>query len=147
MGVSKPMALSIPLETAEKAATDIVDALTPYCERIAVAGSIRRKKPWVHDIDLVLIPKDLWGFNQQIVRLGVPVQMSEIQSRIAQLQAKGWTLINIARALGQSSVTIEAWKAGTRSPANLQSVLSSLDQLAKRKRIPPKRQSNKLGEL
>ena len=73
-------------------------------------------------------------------------QKTEVQIKITQLREKGWTLINIGRALSQSSVTIEAWNAGTRSPANLQSVLTSLDQLAKRKRIPKKRQSTKLGE-
>jgi len=62
-----------------------------------------------------------------------------IQAKLAELQGKGWTLASIARELGQSSVTVESWKVGTRSPANLQSVLSSLDQLAKRKRIPPKK--------
>ena len=77
------------------------------------------------------------------------MQMTKVQVKIAQLQQKGWTLVNIARALSQSSVTVESWKAGTRSPANLQSVLTSLDRLAKRKRIPKKRQytkATKLGE-
>lgn len=67
----------------------------------------------------------------------------EVQAKLAELQQRGWTLVNIARALSQSSVTVESWKAGTRSPANLQSVLVSLDQLTKRKRIPKKRQYTK----
>jgi DNA polymerase (family X) len=33
--------------------------LTPLSKRIEVAGSIRRKKPNPHDIDLVIIPKNL----------------------------------------------------------------------------------------
>ena len=32
--------------------------LEPYCERIEIAGSIRRKKEIVKDVELVLIPKN-----------------------------------------------------------------------------------------
>lgn len=63
----------------------------------------------------------------------------EVQTKLAELQQKGWTLVNIARELGQSDVTVESWNAGTRSPGNLQSVLAFLDKLAKRKRIPKKK--------
>lgn len=31
--------------------------LVPYCERVEIAGSIRRKKPEVKDIEIVAIPK------------------------------------------------------------------------------------------
>ena len=31
--------------------------LAPHCERISIAGSIRRKKPFVKDIEIVAIPK------------------------------------------------------------------------------------------
>jgi DNA polymerase/3'-5' exonuclease PolX len=31
--------------------------LEPYCEKISIAGSIRRKKPEVKDIEIVAIPK------------------------------------------------------------------------------------------
>ncbi len=61
---------------------------------------------------------------------------NEVQAKLSELQQKGWTLANIARALGQATVTVESWKAGARSPANLHPVLASLDRLLKRKRIP-----------
>jgi DNA polymerase/3'-5' exonuclease PolX len=38
-------------------AEDARNALTPYCERILIAGSIRRMKPEVKDIEIVCIPK------------------------------------------------------------------------------------------
>jgi len=47
----------IPLEVAKKTAYKIVDTLDQYCENIAVVGSIRRRQPIVHDIDIVLIPQ------------------------------------------------------------------------------------------
>jgi len=43
----------IALEVAER----IVAALRPHAERIEIAGSLRRGKPEVHDIDLVVIPR------------------------------------------------------------------------------------------
>ena len=47
------------LEQAQKLVQEIVEQISPYCERIEVAGSIRRKKSEVHDVDIVLIPKPL----------------------------------------------------------------------------------------
>lgn len=42
---------------AFKIAQNIKDALAPHCERIEIAGSIRRKKNEVKDIEIVAIPK------------------------------------------------------------------------------------------
>lgn len=47
----------IPLAEAERLAADVVELLRPACERIQVAGSIRRRKPDVKDIEIVAIPK------------------------------------------------------------------------------------------
>jgi DNA polymerase/3'-5' exonuclease PolX len=51
---------------ALKIANDIVEQLSPNCDRIEIAGSIRRKKTDVKDIEIVCIPKkvvqkDLFG--------------------------------------------------------------------------------------
>jgi len=47
-----------------------VKRLSPYCKKIEVAGSIRRRKPWVNDIDLVLVPSDLWNLHHEVMGLG-----------------------------------------------------------------------------
>ena len=45
-------------EYALNIANDVVDRLKPHCERIEIAGSVRRKKPInIHDIEIVAIPK------------------------------------------------------------------------------------------
>jgi hypothetical protein len=67
------------------------------------------------------------------------VNNDEVQAKLAELQQKGWTLANIARRIGQAKRTVESWNQGQRSPANLQSVLASLDKLDKVKRIPKKK--------
>jgi DNA polymerase/3'-5' exonuclease PolX len=45
------------LVAARTVAQQLVGELAPACERIAIAGSIRRKIPEVSDIELVVIPK------------------------------------------------------------------------------------------
>ena len=45
------------LEKARIIAIKLITLLSPHCERIEIAGSIRRNKPFVGDIELVAIPK------------------------------------------------------------------------------------------
>jgi DNA polymerase/3'-5' exonuclease PolX len=52
------------LAQAQPLAEKIRDTLKPYCERIEIAGSIRRQRPMVGDIEIVCIPRcqtDLFG--------------------------------------------------------------------------------------
>jgi DNA polymerase/3'-5' exonuclease PolX len=54
------------LKQAQEIANELKLLLSPYCERIEIAGFIRRKKEFVKDIELVCIPKkdsikDLFG--------------------------------------------------------------------------------------
>lgn len=55
----------IPYELGIEYAERVVDLLAPHCDRIEIAGSLRRKKPEVGDIEIVCIPKrvqvDLFG--------------------------------------------------------------------------------------
>jgi len=60
----------IALERAQKIADEVIKRLSPYCQKIEVAGSIRRRKPQVRDIDLVLFPKDPWNFHGELMKLG-----------------------------------------------------------------------------
>lgn len=46
-----------PLTEARNIAESILKELSPHCERIEIAGSIRREKDFVKDIELVAIPK------------------------------------------------------------------------------------------
>lgn len=54
----------LPLADAARHAAALVERLSPACDRIEVAGSIRRRKPEVGDIEVVAIPtpdRDLFG--------------------------------------------------------------------------------------
>jgi transcriptional regulator with XRE-family HTH domain len=66
-------------------------------------------------------------------------QLNDIQTRIAQLQEKGWTLAAIADELEVTPNAVEKWKAGDRNPSNQKATLMFLDKLLERKRIPKRR--------
>jgi len=70
-------------------------------------------------------------------------EMNEVQSKIAELEKKGWTLASIADELHIAHITVEKWKAGDRHTHFEKLVLDALDQLLTRKRIPAKRRSPK----
>jgi DNA polymerase/3'-5' exonuclease PolX len=66
-GDARPRAEVLPI--AER----VMAALSPGCERIAIAGSLRREKPMVRDIEIVAVPRfgdeqtgDLWGGRQTV---------------------------------------------------------------------------------
>lgn len=46
------------LSKAQKRANELKDILAPFCDQIAIAGSIRRKLPLVGDIEILYIPKE-----------------------------------------------------------------------------------------
>ena len=66
-----------------------------------------------------------------------PIQMNNVQSRIAKLEEKGWTLAAIADEVELTVNAVEKWKAGVHSPNK--ATIAFLDQLLERKRIPKKR--------
>lgn len=48
--------MSHPLAYAETTAGDVLRALMPYADRAQIAGSVRRRKPEVKDIEIVAVP-------------------------------------------------------------------------------------------
>lgn len=65
--------------------------------------------------------------------------MNDVQSRIAELEEKGWSLPRIAEELQVAHVTVEKWKSGDRYPPLDKLVIDALDKLLERRRIPKKR--------
>lgn len=80
---SKPAKFS--LASAEAHAKAIVKKLSPYCKNIEVAGSIRRRRPRVNDIDIVLIPSDTWNLNNEIMSLCRPFKPKATGKKIMRL--------------------------------------------------------------
>ena len=74
------------LSTARAAAERLVSTLSPSCNRIEIAGSIRRGAPLVSDIEIVAMPSmdvtsgDLWG---------TPVEIDMLAEALDSLRASG----------------------------------------------------------
>ena len=58
------------IKKARDIAEKYLNLLRPYCYRIKIAGSIRRNKSEVKDIEIVVIPSDLINFTYEVVKLG-----------------------------------------------------------------------------
>jgi DNA polymerase/3'-5' exonuclease PolX len=58
------------LQRAQQIASQVKDHLAPACERIEIAGSIRRRRPFVNDIDIVAIPSTPGQFIAALCALG-----------------------------------------------------------------------------
>lgn len=70
------------LERAKAIANEVITRLAPVCLRVEVAGSIRRRRPFVRDIDIVLIPTDLWDVSYGIKGLGPAVLSGDKLKRV-----------------------------------------------------------------
>lgn len=93
---------------AEKIANRIVEIFTPHVERIHIAGSVRRRKPYVKDIEVCCIPNkhptDLFntsdlvidaGFNEAINLVAEKIIKGKSSGRYMQMQLKGKDEINL----------------------------------------------------
>jgi len=122
----------IELLRAQKVAEGIVELLKPYCARIEAAGSIRRKRPWVKDIDLVALPTDLWGLHAELTKLGggklrmsgskiIRVMYGVIQVDVYIAEEETWAtllLIRTGSAENNIRLAIMAKKRGWRLAAS-----------------------------
>ncbi len=98
------------LGKAQRIAAEVVKVLAPYCSRIEVAGSIRRRKPLVNDIDIVLIPSDPWNLTGEIARLGA---VTAHGAKIQRVQHQGaW--IDLYMATPETWATLLLIRTGSK---------------------------------
>ena len=79
----------IPLLEAQAMADELVALLEPACERLVVAGSIRRRKADVADIELVAMPRvtteaggDLWGTPVDVDHLALALDLLDVGGQL-----------------------------------------------------------------
>jgi hypothetical protein len=70
-------------------------------------------------------------------------EMNDIQAKIAELEAKKWTLAALADEMGVTPNAVEKWKAGDRYPTNVKAVLILMDEISKTKQAPKQRRYGK----
>ena len=68
-----------PWIVAEGVAEDIVEQLRPFCKRIEIAGSLRRKKPDVGDIEILYIPLTIVRPDQEDLFKLITVDMAAVR--------------------------------------------------------------------
>lgn len=62
--------MTFELDYASGIAARFTSIIRPYCDAVAVAGSIRRKRPQVKDIDVVIIVNNLSGLAMALLKRG-----------------------------------------------------------------------------
>ena len=105
------------LEEASLLASQIVVNIKHFCDKIEVAGSIRRKRPEVNDIDLVAIPQMfMWTSFEAQLRPWAPKRLkhgNELQRFLIPLRVNTVEL-DIYRATPQTWGTILLIRTGSK---------------------------------
>lgn len=96
------------LKFAQNIAEGIVESLKPHCLQVHIAGSIRRKRPEVKDIEIVVMPKrniqrDMFGFiSSNTVDPGFAAAVKKIGTL-----GKGGAHMKYARIYVQKGVALD----------------------------------------
>jgi DNA polymerase/3'-5' exonuclease PolX len=138
------------LSRAEEIAGELIEFIKPYCIRAEVAGSTRRKKETVHDIEIIAIPsnintlKNKLGFH--LLKLSGSVNgkpFVKAGDKYIQFRYKGeqidlflaeednWGLIYLMRtgSAGFSSHILATWKRVSRGGYSESGYLHTADGL------------------
>ncbi len=81
--------VAVQLAEARDVAERLVHLLAPACRRLEIAGSIRRQKPTVHDIEIVAIPRlDTVASDGLFSEHTDLVTVNRLEERIAELMGR-----------------------------------------------------------
>ncbi len=112
-----------PVNKVEKLARKLSKSLRPYCKKIKIAGSIRRKEPNPQDIDIVLIPKDKEKLENFLKKKGKYLQGGEHEST--------WRIEGVKVELYYT--TLEEWGAALLAYSGKKGSNIGLRKIAKEK--------------
>jgi len=98
-------------------ADDLINDVTPFCNRIEIVGSLRRLKPCVNDIDIIAIPKLLEMDDETL--FGEPVQENLLERKLSQmcllgqlqLEANGTKIKRFLKTVDGDTVPIDIYFA------------------------------------
>ncbi len=104
------------LARAQKIAEKIKAVLESSCERITIAGSIRRQKPDVGDIEVLCIPKYIAGVDMLDAKIQTMIYFDMLGYRLNKLGSKVYgpknkLLVHLPSGIGVDifSTTEECW--------------------------------------
>lgn len=109
------------LQDAVPIAEKFVEFLTPHCHRIVVAGSIRRRKPFVSDIEILLVsklgrdtdPTDLFG--AQVERAAADMALETLLGLGVITKRGGWGPENKFGTHAKSGIPIDFFSTTERN--------------------------------
>ena len=102
------------LEKAQKIAQRILDRLSPYCSRITIVGSIRRRRPWVKDIDICLIPSDPWNLEHEVNSLARPFTPKLSGDKLKRFNYTGGIQVDLYFADEETWATLVMIRTGSK---------------------------------
>lgn len=77
-------------QQANDIAVSLVDKLAPYCQKVQIAGSVRRGKPEVKDLEIVCIPRMTQTYNLLgEPLLSSPAWQNDLNAILGAVQLKG----------------------------------------------------------
>jgi len=104
-----------PLSVGQEAAELAIEMIKPVCRQVAIAGSVRRKRPQVRDVDLVIWPE----YEVVVVQQQLSLFITEHRPSY---QATG--LLHLARKLGWDAWDANTWPGIVRIPTSEESSLA-----------------------
>jgi|GEM_PF-3033619 len=108
------------LDKARRYADKIADQLSPFCHRLMLAGSCRRKRPLVNDIDFVVVPSDRAGLE---ARLRQGSQLVKNGPAMIQAITPAGIQLDLYVAHNGSSPTEDLFESREPDPTNWGSIL------------------------
>jgi DNA polymerase (family 10) len=98
------------LKAAQTIAEAIIEQLKPHCDKVQIAGSIRRGRQFVHDIDIVCIPANQGQFYYALQQIGA-VQGGK---KILQVYTQG-IMVDIYIATPETWATLLLIRTGSKA--------------------------------
>jgi len=115
------------LETASFVALELSVALLDSCDQITIAGSIRRQKPMVGDVEIVYVskatrvadPEDLFGASREILEAEAAIERLEregvIQKRILAAGRQSYGSLNKLMMHTASGIPVDFFRTNKQS--------------------------------
>lgn len=104
------------LQKAKAIAEELKALLEPVCQRVEIAGSIRRQKPEVGDIELLCIPKFIDGVDQLDREIGALVIQGRLGFRLNKRGSRAYgpknkLMVHLPSGIGVDifSTDLECW--------------------------------------
>ena len=104
------------LHQAELIANNILRILEPTCQKVAIVGSIRRRKLFPNDLELLCIPKYFAGVDMLDAKIQTMIHFDMLGYRLNKLGSKVYgpknkLLVHLPSGIGVDifSTTAECW--------------------------------------